>query len=336
MKLLDSSFRTKQIAAFAAVYLIWGSTYLAILYAIETLPPWLMAGTRHLISGAVLYAWARWRGAAKPELRHWKPAAIIGALLLLCGNGSVVWAEQHIPSGLAALLIGTEPLWVVILMWLWPRGERPTFKVLGALVIGFCGAALLASPEAGATPSPYYLLASLAIIFACLTWAGGSLYARHASFPQSPVLTTGMQMLCGGAFLIPVGLLAGEGAQLQLAEVSVRSWLAFAYLIVFGSMVAFSAYSWLVRTTEPTMVATYAYVNPVVAVFLGWFLADEPFGLRTLIATILIVTSVVLTTLVQNQKARLARQSQQIAAPSPEPPTERQPTELHAELEKCA
>lgn len=291
--MLLSTFKWKLVGAFAAVYLIWGSTYLAIRYAIETLPPFTMAGVRFVIAGAILYGSARLRGAAPPVARHWSPALTIGALLLLVGNGGVVWAELLLPSGLTALLIATEPLYVVVLDWLRPGGRRPTSSVIGGLILGFLGAALLFAPWTGPGGTPVSWIGAAAVLFASFCWAAGSLYSIRAAQPESPFLATGMQMLCGGGLLLLAGMLAGEWISLNLAAASLRSWLAVAYLLVFGSLIAFTAYVWLFRATTPARASTYAYVNPVVAVFLGWLLAGEVVTQRMMIAAAVIIGAVV-------------------------------------------
>ena len=287
-------FRLTLILAFAAVYIIWGSTYLAIRFAIETLPSFTMAGMRFVVAGAVLYAFGRLRGAPRPRFEQWRSAAVVGFLLLLCGNGAVVWAEHRVPSGLAALLVGTEPLWVAVLFWLWPNGESPGRKTLLGLGIGFAGTALLAAPGELAGEAGLHLPSVVLVLFACVTWATGSLYARTADLPPSAPVSAGAQMLTGGTALLILGLITGEPARMDLAAASLRSWGALAYLMLFGSIVAFSAYGWLVRNVRPTMVATYAYVNPVVAVLLGWLLASEPVTARTLVAAALILGAVIL------------------------------------------
>lgn len=288
--------RWKVLLAFAAVYLIWGSTYLAIRFAIETLPPLLMAGTRFVISGTILYAWSRARGVPRPERRHWTAAAIVGALLMLGGNGGVVLAEQRVPSGLAAVLVAMVPVWIVLLQWLRPGGARPTLRVITGLVTGMGGMVVLVSPASLGLGEQVDLLGAGILLLASLSWAAGSLYSRNARLPASPILSTGMEMLAGGGLLLAVGFTRGEGGSLALAAVSLRSGLALAYLIVFGAIVGFTAYLWLLRVAPPTKVATYAYVNPVVAVLLGWLLAGEPLSLRAVLATLAIVISVVLIT----------------------------------------
>jgi drug/metabolite transporter (DMT)-like permease len=284
--------------ALGAVYVIWGSTYLAIRFAIETMPPFLMAGARYLTAGAILYLWARAQGAPRPSLLHWRSAAIIGAFLLLVGNGGVVWAEQRIDSGLAALLISTEPLWIVLMVWLRSRQKRPHPRVIAGLVLGFVGLVMLVKPS-GSTSID--LLAAAVVVLASVSWAWGSLYGQRAPLPSSPIATTGMQMLAGGAFLMIASLSTGEPARFVLSEVSLRSWLSLGYLIVFGAIVAFTAYVWLMRVAPPVLVSTYAYVNPVVAVFLGWALAGEPLTAGTLWAAAVILTGVALISSAQGK-----------------------------------
>lgn len=288
------------IAAFAAVYVIWGSTYLAIKFAIETLPPFLMSGVRFLIAGAALTIWARWRGgAARPAREHWRSAIVVGALLFLGGNGGVVWAEQFIPSGLAALLVATEPLWIVLLSWLRPGGKRPAGLTALGLAAGFGGVWLLIGPgiaAGGGAAGGAATLGVIAVIAAAFSWALGSIYSLRAPFPESPFLTSGMQMLAGGALLSLLGLFSGEWARVDVGRASALSIGAFLYLIVFGSIIAFTAYSWLLRVATPARAATYAYVNPVVAVLLGWALAGESLTPRMLLGAGIIVASVALLT----------------------------------------
>jgi len=285
--------------AFAAVYVIWGSTYLAIRFAIETLPPFLMAGARFLVAGAILYGWARLRGHAAPSRVQWRAALIVGGLLLAGGNGSVVWAEQRVASGLAALLVSTVPLWVVVLEWLGPpsvRGGRPGRPVVLGVAGGLLGVALLVGPGELAGGGDVDLLGSLALVGASLSWAFGSLLSRRLPLPVSPLLSTAMEMLCGGVLLLAAGVATGEPTQLGAVPISGRSLLALVYLVVFGSLVAFTAYVFLLRHVATSKVATYAYVNPVVALVLGWALAGEELSGRTLLAAVVILGSVVLIT----------------------------------------
>jgi drug/metabolite transporter (DMT)-like permease len=291
------SYRWRLIAALAAVYVIWGSTYLAIRFAVETLPPFLMAGIRFLVSGGVLYAWARFRGAAKPDWLHWRSAFIIGTLLLLGGNGGVVWAEQFVPSGLAALLITSEPFWVVLLVWLMPGGHRPTGGVILGLLLGLFGITLLVGPGSLLDGRGVHLGGASILFLASLSWAAGSLYSSKARLPGSAVLSTGMQMLAGGIVLTIFGILMGDWNRLVWQDVSSRSMFSLAYLTLFGSIVGFSSYFWLLRNTTLTRASTYAFVNPVVAVILGWAFAGEAITPRTLAATAIIVVAVMLVIL---------------------------------------
>jgi drug/metabolite transporter (DMT)-like permease len=288
------SARTLRVAtALASIYLIWGSTYLAIRFAIETVPPLLMAGIRFLVAGAVLYGWVALCGeAARPTAQHWRWAAVIAGLMLLVANGGVCVAELTVPSGLAALLIATVPIWIVLFDWLRPGGSPPRPLVGLGILIGFVGAALLVAPGAGGAAVPAAGAAILMV--SCISWAAGSLLSRHAPHPASTLQTTAMQMLCGGALLTLGAGARGEFAGLHPAGASARSILALAYLIVFGSLVAFTAYVWLLRESTPALAATYAYVNPVVAVLLGWLLAGEAVTPRTALAGLVIIAGVAL------------------------------------------
>lgn len=288
--------RWRVLLAFAAVYLVWGSSYLAIRFGLETLPPFLLAGVRFSLAGALLTGWALWRGAARPTAANWKAALIAGALLFLVANGGVVWAGQHVPSSVIALMSATIPLWMVLVDWLRLGAARPSFTVFAGLALGFGGIALLVGlPTGGSDP-----LYTAGILLMCVTpvgWAVGSLYSRRSRLPASPTLTTGMQLLCGGLLLLSLGLLTGELHGFDLAAVSLRSWLALAYLTVVGSIITFSAYIWLLRVEHPARVGTYAFVNPLVAVVLGAWLGAEPITAQTLAAAVLVVAGIVLITL---------------------------------------
>jgi drug/metabolite transporter (DMT)-like permease len=301
----------KVALALGAVYIIWGSTYLAIRFAIETIPPFLMAATRYLTAGALLYTWARLRGAPRPKLVHWRSAFIVGAFLLLVGNGAVVWAEQKLDSGLAALLISTEPIWIVILVWLRSGRQRPNLRVIAGMLLGFAGLVMLVRPSGSASID---LVGAAAVVLASLSWAWGSLYGQRAPLPESPLAATGMQMLGGGALLMIASALTGEPARFTLSELSLKSALSVGYLIVFGAIVAFTAYVWLLRVAPPVLVSTYAYVNPVVAVLLGWAFAGEPLTAGTLISAAVILAGVALITSAQGKSTHAAK-----PAPEPEP-----------------
>lgn len=286
------------IAAFAAVYIFWGSTYLAIKYAIETLPPFLMAGARFIIAGSILYVWARFsKDYEKPTLKHWRTSLIVGTLLLLGGNGAVVLAQHYISSSLAALLVAVEPFWIVLLSWLWLKGARPNWKVALGLLVGFLGVYLLIGGQNnGAASGNNQIIGAFLVIGGAFSWALGSMYGVRATTPKSSLLTAGMQMLAGGAVLTVVGSLKGEWATFNIADVSTNSWFGFGYLVVFGSIISYTAYSWLLKNAKPANVATYAYINPVIAVFLGWLVAGETFTTQMLVGAGIIVGSVVLIT----------------------------------------
>lgn len=287
--------------AFAVIYLVWGSTYLGIRVAVETMPPFAMASVRFLIAGTLLLGFLKLRGTAWPTARQWRINAVIGTFLLLGGNGLVVWAEQTIPSGITALLIGAGPLCIVLTEWAWPGGSRPGAVTFGAMLLGFGGVAWLAAPWDSPADGGLSTPGVVALLGASIFWAIGSIYSRHAKHGADPFLAAALQMLGGGVALAVTALLHGDFARLDLAAISARSWGAFAYLIVLGSLAGFSTFVWLMKHCPPARVATYAYVNPIVAVLLGWLLLDEPFGPRTVVASAVIVTSVAIITMQQSQ-----------------------------------
>jgi drug/metabolite transporter (DMT)-like permease len=288
------------VAAFASVYIFWGSTYLAIKYAIETLPPFLMAGSRFAFAGGILFLWARLsKDYEAPTLAHWRTSFIVGTLLLLGGNGGVVIAQHYIPSSLAALLVATEPLWIVILSWLWLNRGRPNRRVVLGLLLGFAGVWMLISGRAstGVESGGYgQWIGVAAVMIGALSWATGSIYGLRGSSPKSSLLAAGMQMISGSVSLLLVGIIRGEWSTFEPSAVSSASLFGLAYLIIFGSLVGFTAYSWLLKNARPSMVATYAYVNPVIAVLLGWLIAGEAMTGQMLVGAGIIVGSVVLIT----------------------------------------
>lgn len=305
--------RSKVIAAFAAVYIIWGSTYLAILWAIETLPPFLMASVRFLIAGSLLYVWSVGRSPRRPTRAEWRAALIIGGLLLLGGNGAVVWAEQMVPSGVAALLVAVTPCWMVLLDWLWHGSRRPGVRTVAGLLLGFGGIVLLIGPSTVVGGGNVHPAGALVLMLGSLSWATGSLYSKKAPTAPGALLSTGMQMLMGGGLLFVAGVVTGELGRFDAGSVSLRSILAVGYLIVFGALIGYSAYVWLLRVSTPARVSTYAYVNPVVAVLLGWAIAGEAVNARMGIAAIVIVTGVALITLEEQSRSR-ARSAADTAA----------------------
>jgi drug/metabolite transporter (DMT)-like permease len=288
--------RAEIMAAFASIYVIWGSTYLAIRYAIQTIPPFLMGGLRFLISGALLYAWARTRGASRPTRLHWRNAVIAGGFLLVGGNGAVMWAEQVVPSGLTALLVSILPFWLVIIEWVRPPRTRPTAAVLVGLVLGFVGIVVLVGPGNVGGNGVVSPIGALVLILGSLSWAIGSFWSRDAKLPESGILTTGMEMLGGGVLLIIVGALTNEFAHLDVHAISRPSAIGFGYLIVFGSLLGFTSYIWLLDKVSPARLGTYAYVNPIVAVLLGWAIAGETLSVRTGVAAAIVICAVALIT----------------------------------------
>ena len=289
--------RARLVAAFAAVYLIWGSTYLAIRFAVETLPPLLMAGARFIIAGSILLLWSRLRERdGGPSAQDWLTGLVSGALLLLGGNGSVVWAEQRVSSGIAALLVAIVPLWTVLLDWLRPGGRRPPSLVLVGVGLGLVGLGLLVGPDALQGGGAIDTAAAGVLMLGSLSWALGSLYTQRAPKSSSPNRGSGTQMFAGGVCLVVVALATGEGPQLDLAHASARSLLGFAYLVTVGSLIGYTAYYYLLTHTTAAKASTYAYVNPVVAVLLGWAFANEPVTSRTLVAAGVILAGVAIIT----------------------------------------
>jgi drug/metabolite transporter (DMT)-like permease len=288
--------RAQIVAAFASIYLIWGSTYLAIRYAVETIPPFLMGGIRFVVSGALLYLWARSRGAPRPTRLHWRNAIIAGGFLLLGGNGAVVWAEQFVPSGLTALLVSILPFWLVIIEWVRPPRQRPSGAVLIGIVLGFIGIVVLVGPSDVGGHGDVSPLGALVLILGSLSWAIGSFWSRDAQLPESGLLTTGMEMLGGGALLLIVGALTGELSDIDVHRISNASAVGLVYLITFGSLLGFTSYIWLLDKVSPARLGTYAYVNPIVAVLLGWAIAGEKLSIRTAVAAAIVICAVALIT----------------------------------------
>ncbi|MEO7138226.1 MAG: EamA family transporter [Gemmatimonadales bacterium] len=283
--------RWKIAIAFIAVYVFWGMTYLAMRVAVAQIPPYLMAGSRFVLAGMILFVWTRGRGDPAPTAQHWRAAAVVGAFLLLGGNASVAWAEQRVPSGLAALLIGIMPIWMVGLEW-FRRGSRPSKQVVAGLLLGAVGVGLLVLPQGGGNGMD--LVGAAVLILAAASWAWGSVVSKSAPLPKSPFLATSLEMIAGGVLCLMVAALSGELQGFIVADVSSRAALAWLYLVVFGSLVAFTAYIWLLGVTSIAKVGTYAYVNPIVAVLLGWAVLGEPVTWRTIVAAAVILLGVAL------------------------------------------
>jgi drug/metabolite transporter (DMT)-like permease len=296
-RLRERGILAKVLVAFACVYLIWGSTFLAIRIAIDTLPPLLMCAARLLSAGLMLLVWARATGAAWPKGAELRNAALVGVLLPAIGNGAVTLGTTRVPSGLVALLVATIPLWMALLASFGRDAVRPSWQALAGLLLGFGGIALLLGPAlANAALSEFPAAWALIPVAGALSWAWGSLWSRRVRMPASPLASTGVGMLAGGAFLVVVSALAGEFARFDPALVTWPSIAALAYLSVFGSVVGFSAYLYLLRHVPPALVATYAFVNPVVAMALGWMFANETLSGRSLSAAALVVVAVALIT----------------------------------------
>ena len=298
------------VLAFASVYTIWGSTYLAIRYAVETLPPFTMAGLRFLLAGLILYVVAVIMGAPRPTRANWRATFIVGAFLMLGGNGLVCWAEQKVPSGVTALLVSTAPLWMVVMDWLRPQGIKPGKHTLLGLFLGFIGLFFLIGPTKLVGAGGVDLWGAMTVVLASFFWAWGTIYSTQAALPRSTILATAMEMIGGGVCLLAAGFVAGEPGRLQAIAFTSRSLWAMAYLIVFGSLVGFTSFSWLLTATTPARVSTYAYVNPVVAVLIGWAFAGEVLTLRMALASAVIITGVVLIITDRSHRRELVAEGQ--------------------------
>ena len=296
--------KSKIWIALIALYIVWGSTYLAIRFAVETMPPFLHAGLRFLISGLILVILRRAAGDEMPTTRQWRSLGIIGTLLLLGGNGLVSFAEQRIASGIAALIVGTVPLWLVLIEALRPGGVKPTGLAIIGLIVGFVGIYLLVGPSELSGGLQFDTIGTVAVIFASFFWSIGSIYSRSAELPRSALMMTGGEMLIGSIPIFLVSLLLGEWKTFDITQVSRQSWLGLVYLITFGSMIGFVAYIWLLQNAPVSLVATYAYVNPLVAVLLGAWLASEPLTLRILAAAGIIIGSVIFINWARQMKVK--------------------------------
>jgi drug/metabolite transporter (DMT)-like permease len=301
------------VAAFAAIYLLWGSTYIAIRFSVEIIPPFLMSGTRFLVAGLLLFGWARLNGAPWPTWRNWRTAITAAVMLFVLNNGTLVWAAQYVPSGLLALLVGATPLWMVLLDWWRPTvhgrqagGVRPSNVVFGGLLLGFFGIFLLTGADEMTSSGPEFAIGVVAVLIGTVGWAAGSIYTRQSasSLPESPILCSGMQLVSGGLMLVTLSAVTGQSAGFQLADVTLRAGLSWAWLVIGGSILGFGSYIWLMRVSTPARVATYAYVNPVVAIVLGWALAGETLSLRTAVAAAIILGAVMIINSARTRKPK--------------------------------
>jgi drug/metabolite transporter (DMT)-like permease len=306
------SVTTRVWLGLAVVYVVWGSTYLGIDLAVRTMPPFLMAALRFLIAGSLLYAWAVRRGDRRdrPTAREWLSAFLIAAPMLAVGNAAVGWAEQTIDTGTASLIVASVPLWMALL----DRGlygQRLAGAAVAGLLVGFAGVGLLVAPGGGGTSK-----AAIVLVFSSAAWAIGSLYSRRAPQPSRPLVAAGMQMLAGGVMLVVVSGVAGEFSQVRPGRISIESWLGFAYLVVAGSLIAFTTYMWLLRSAPTALVGTYAYVNPFVAVLLGTLVLGEPLGWRTLVGGGIVIAAVAIIVRAPRYPPEPAIEARPAAAPA--------------------
>jgi drug/metabolite transporter (DMT)-like permease len=304
--------RVLVVLAFFCIYVIWGSTYLAVHYAVETIPPLFVAGLRHLFAGGLLFAWC-WQRGLRPDKRQWYASLILGVLFFLIGHGTLHWAIQTMPSGLAALLVATEPVWIA-LMTAATRQARITPTLVAGLVLGVCGVALLIGSDAPGSRG--VLLSSVVVLAGTFSWALGIMYSRRSNLHPDAIMSAAMSLLAGALLLLLAGALTGEAASLRLAQVSLRSLLGLAYLTVFGSLVAYSAYFWLLQRRPPALVATHTYANPIVALLLGWAMAGEAITGRIVFSAAAVVAAVALVSKGSRQadKTTAARQQEQAAS----------------------
>ncbi len=289
--------KTQVLLAFLAVYVLWGSSYISIRVAIESIPPFLMSGTRNVLAGVVLGLWAFKSDAPRPRAIEIRATALTGLLMLCLGNGSVTWGEMFTASGRVALIVSMTPVWFVLIEWLRPGGTRPSPLLLTGLAIGASGVALLVGADAiSGTHAPGALIAEVIVLSGSLSWALGSMYSRHAPLPQSNAVASALQMIFAGSYLIAFGGLRGEWSAFHWAQVTPRSMVAFTYLVLGPSIIGYSAFTWLLKVSTPAKVSTYGFVNPVIAVFLGWLVVGEEVTSRMITATLVIVAGVALIT----------------------------------------
>ncbi len=297
----------KTLLAFAIIYLVWGSTFLFICIGVSEVPPFLLAGLRFAIAGAVLYIWMLSQGEPSPKLGEWRSAVLLSVLIFVLDYGLLFWAEQRVPSGVAAVMMATIPVFMALSEIMILRTQRLTLRLTAALLIGLGGVAVLVSRSLNLGGEPVDRAGGVALIIAAISWAIGSALTRKLPLPQSKVMSSGTQMLVGGVLLLFTGALLGEVPKFHPAQVSLKAWIALSYLVVAGSIVAFTAYMWLIHHHSQTKVGTYAYVNPVIAVLLGYFFGGESLEMRTFIGTLLVLISVVVITTTRAHKTIAAK-----------------------------
>jgi len=284
----------KTLLAFGAIYIIWGSTYLATRYAVETIPPLMMIGIRSMSAGLILYFLSRFKSKEKVKGEHVLPLFTLGTMFFLFGHGLLAWSLQYVPSGMAAVLVSAEPLWIIGIEWFFLKDTRVKLRGISGLFLGFGAIVYLITSTAGSSTSNNDFFASALIVACTLSWGGGAVYARVANVPKSPMLSSGLELIFGGALVLISSYIIGEPARFHLNQVSLKSFFGLFYLITFGSVIAFSAYIWLLGNTSATRISTHTYVNPVIAIFLGWLIANEQITTALLVATAIIILAVYL------------------------------------------
>jgi drug/metabolite transporter (DMT)-like permease len=293
----------KTLLAFGIIYIVWGTTYLAIRVGVREVPPFLLAGMRFFIAGGILYGWTIAKGERSPTARQWLSACFIAILIFVFDYGLLFWAEQRVPSGVAAVMLATIPVFIAFSEIIFLGTQKLTLRLGLALLIGIGGVAVLMSRSLNLSGAPIDKKGAIALIVASISWSLGSVLTRKVTLPPSKVMSSGVQMLAGGVFLVLAAAALGEFRGFHPSEVSRGAWFALLYLIVAGSIIGFTAYVWLIHHESPTKVGTYAYVNPVVAVLVGYFLGGEALGLRTILGTLFVLTSVVVITRSKSQQA---------------------------------
>jgi drug/metabolite transporter (DMT)-like permease len=304
--------RIALLLAFFVIYVVWGSTYLAIRYAVESIPPLLVVGIRQGVAGLAIFGWAYWSGF-RPTLREWRASLVLGILYFVIGHGTLHWAETIVPSGLAALLVASEPIWIAIMAAVVSREERLRGKTVAGLVLGLAGVALLMRAETGAGHGRL-ILGCIAILLGALSWACGVIYTRNSALPKNPVARAGMAAMAASPLLLLGAVFSGEWSHAHLSAFSARSLWALLYLIVFGTIIAFTTYTWLLDHCSPTLVSTHTYANPIIAVLLGWLLAGEMLNLRVLLAGLVTLVAVFLVSRGTGDKPQVVAAERQVAA----------------------
>jgi len=308
----------KVLLAFSIIYFVWGSTYLAIRVGVRDVPPFLLAGMRFLVAGIALYAWIIARGERWPSRREWGSILLLSVLIFVLDYGLVFWAERRVPSGITAVMMATIPVFMALFEILFLRTQRLTARLAGALLVGLAGVGVLVSRSISFGEAPIDVAGAVALVIAAISWSLGSVLTRKLPLPSSKIMSSGAQMLCGGVLLMLTAAGLGEFRGFRIQDISRGAWLALVYLIVAGSIVAYTAYTWLIHHESPTRVGTYAYVNPVVAVALGYFFGGEAVGPRTLLGTLLVLVSVVVITTAPAKKPKLSslKEGVELADPS--------------------